>query len=196
MVAPVFESHSASSGSHSLAIGSLVVHVVALSFWVGGLIAITVLSATDRAVALPRFSALALWSAIAVVASGSANAWARLNFQEAWSSNYARLVILKAVLAAVLIYFGYLNRKHLSGRWKINLPALGRLLFAEVVIMLLAVLVGSRLSSMQPPSRTENSVLDPGLAIAGVSTPQPPNLWRLISLYDPDALIDHGGSRN
>jgi len=189
IVAPVFESHSASSGSHSLAIGSLVVHVVALSFWVGGLIAITFLSSSDRAVALPRFSALALWSAIAVVASGTANAWARLNFQDAWSSNYARLVILKIILSAVLIYFGYLNRKHLSGRWQIKLSALSRLLIAEVIIMLLAVLVGSRLSSMQPPSRSESGVLDPGLAIAGVSTPQPPNLWRLISLYDPDALM-------
>jgi putative copper resistance protein D len=116
VIAPIFASHSASSGSHALAIGSLIVHVVALTFWVGGLIAITVLSAEDRAVALPRFSALALWSVIAVVASGSANAWARLNFQSAWGSNYARLVILKIIITAVLIYFGYLNRKQLSGK--------------------------------------------------------------------------------
>ncbi|MEY4037177.1 MAG: hypothetical protein RL201_558, partial [Actinomycetota bacterium] len=75
LVAPVFESHSASSGSHALAIGSLVVHVVAISFWVGGLAAITFLSAAERAVALPRFSALALWAAIAVAISGTANAW-------------------------------------------------------------------------------------------------------------------------
>jgi putative copper resistance protein D len=189
MVAPVFESHSASSGSHSLAIGSLVVHVVALSFWVGGLIAITVLSPANRAVALPRFSALALWSVIAVVASGTANAWARLNFQSAWDSNYARLVILKITITVILIYFGYLNRRHLSGRLKISISALSRLIFAEAVIMLIAVLAGSRLSSMQPPLRSENEVLNPGLAIAGVSTPQPPNLWRLISLYDPDALM-------
>ncbi len=189
MIAPVFESHASSSGSHSLAIGSLVVHVVALSFWVGGLIAITVLSAADRAIALPRFSALALWSVIAVVASGSANAWARLNFQDAWSSNYARLVILKVVLAAILIYFGYLNRKHLSGKWQINLSALSRLLVAELVIMLLAVLAGSRLSSMQPPARADSGVIDNGIVIAGMSTPEAPNLWRLISLYDPDALM-------
>ena len=189
MVAPVFESHAASSGSHSLAIGSLVVHVVALSFWVGGLIAITALSANDRATALPRFSALALWSVIAVVASGSANAWARLNFQDAWSSNYARLVILKVVLAAILIYFGYLNRKHLSGKWQINLSVLSRLLSAELVIMLLAVLVGSRLSSIHPPERADSGVIDNGILIAGMSTPEAPNLWRLISLYDPDALM-------
>ena len=38
LVSPVFQSHSASSGSHSLAIGSLVIHVVALSIWVGGIL--------------------------------------------------------------------------------------------------------------------------------------------------------------
>ena len=189
VIAPIFASHSASSGSHALAIGSLIVHVVALTFWVGGLIAITVLSAADRAIALPRFSALALWSVIAVVLSGSANAWARLNFQSAWDSNYARLVILKVVITAVLIYLGYLNRKHLSGNWQITLKNLSRLLIVEVSIMLVAVLIGSRLSNMQPPLRAESNVLDPGLAIAGIATPPPPNLWRLISLYDPDALM-------
>jgi putative copper resistance protein D len=189
VIAPIFASHSASSGSHSLAIGSLIVHVVALTFWVGGLIAITVLSATDRAIALPRFSALSLWAVIAVVVSGSANAWARLNFQSAWSSNYARLVILKVLLTAGLIYLGYLNRKHLSGKWQISLKNLTRLLLIEATIMLITVLIGSRLSNLQPPSRGESAILDPGLAIAGITTPASPNIWRVLSLYDPDALM-------
>ena len=189
VIAPIFASHSASSGSHSLAIGSLIVHVVALTFWVGGLIAITVLSATDRAIALPRFSSLSLWAVIAVVLSGSTNAWARLNFQSAWSSNYARIVILKVLLTAGLIYLGYLNRKHLSGKWQISLKNLTRLLIIEVTIMLVTVLIGSRLSNLQPPSRGESAILDPGLAIAGITTPAAPNIWRVLSLYDPDALM-------
>ena len=189
VIAPIFASHSASSGSHSLAIGSLIVHVVALTFWVGGLIAITVLSATDRAIALPRFSSLSLWAVIAVVVSGSTNAWARLNFQSAWSSNYARIVILKVLLTAGLIYLGYLNRKHLSGKWQISLKNLTRLLIIEVTIMLVTVLIGSRLSNLQPPSRGESAILDPGLAIAGITTPAAPNIWRVLSLYDPDALM-------
>lgn len=189
VIAPIFASHSASSGSHALAVGSLIVHVVALTFWVGGLVAITVLSATDRAIALPRFSALSLWAVIAVVISGSANAWARLNFQSAWNSDYARIVILKVLLTSVLIYLGYLNRRHLSGKWQISLKNLTRLLFIEVSIMLVTILAGARLSNMQPPLRSESSILDPGLAIAGIPTPAAPNLWRVISLYDPDALM-------
>lgn len=189
IIAPVFESHSASSGSHALAIGSLVVHVVAISLWVGGLVAITFLKAEDRAIALPRFSALALWAAIAVSASGTANAWARLNFQSAWSSDYARLVLLKILLTAVLIFFGYLNRRQLKGSLKLNGKQLSRLISVEVLIMAVTTFVGSKLSTMQPPLRAETSVLDPGLAVAGIATPPPPNLWRLISLYDPDALM-------
>jgi putative copper resistance protein D len=189
IIAPVFESHSASSGSHALAIGSLVVHVVAISLWVGGLVAIIFLRAQDRAMALPRFSALALWAAIAVSASGTANAWARLNFQSAWSSEYARLVLLKILLTAVLIFFGYLNRRQLKGSLKLDGKQLGRLLSVEVLIMAVTTFVGSKLSTMQPPLRAESSVLDPGLAVAGIATPPPPNLWRLASLYDPDALM-------
>ena len=189
IIAPVFESHSASSGSHALAIGSLVVHVVAISLWVGGLVAITFLNSVDRAIVLPRFSALALWAAIAVAASGSANAWARLNFQSAWSSDYARLVLLKILLTALLIFFGYVNRRQLSGALKLDGKKLTRLLSAEVLIMALTTLVGSKLSTMQPPQLTENLQFDPGLAVAGIATPPPPNLWRLISLYDPDALM-------
>jgi len=189
IIAPVFESHSASSGSHALAIGSLVVHVVAISLWVGGLVAITFLRAEDRAIALPRFSALALWAAIAVSASGSANAWSRLNFQSAWSSDYARMVLLKILLTVALIFFGYLNRRQLKGSLKLDGKQLGRLLSVEVLIMAVTTFVGSKLSTMQPPLRAESSVLDPGLAVAGIATPPPPNLWRLISLYDPDALM-------
>ena len=189
IIAPVFESHSASSGSHALAIGSLVVHVVAISLWVGGLVAITFLRAEDRAIALPRFSALALWAAIAVSASGTANAWSRLNFQSAWSSDYARMVLLKIVLTVALIFLGYLNRRQLKGSLNLDGKQLGRLLSVEVLIMAVTTFVGSKLSTMQPPLRAESSVLDPGLAVAGIATPPPPNLWRLISLYDPDALM-------
>lgn len=189
LVAPIFESHSASSGSHALAIGSLVVHVVAISFWVGGLFAVAFLNPTERAIALPRFSALALWAAIAVSVSGTANAWARLNFRDAWSSDYAGLVIMKAIFTVVLIGFGYLNRRYLRGARALGALQLTRLLSVELLIMGLTTFAGSKLSAMQPPLRAESSVLDPGQIVAGIATPPAPNLWRLISLYDPDALM-------
>jgi putative copper resistance protein D len=60
IVAPVFQSHGSSSGRHGLAIGALVIHVIALSFWVGGLFGLTQLNKEQKLIALPRFSELAL----------------------------------------------------------------------------------------------------------------------------------------
>jgi putative copper resistance protein D len=61
-----------------MAVGSLAIHVIALALWVGGVFALAFLAPDSRAAAVPRFSVLALWAAIAVVVSGSANATSAL----------------------------------------------------------------------------------------------------------------------
>ena len=189
IIAPVFQSHSASSGSHALAIGSLAIHVIALAFWVGGIIAISLLDKEDRSVALPRFSVLALWAAIATVISGSANAWTRMNFAAAWETGYAKVLITKILLTAILLYFGYENRKNLARKSLIDFKALTQLIFAEVVVMITAIVLGSWLSSHQSPEPTVQPAFDAAVSIAGVKNPGPPNLWKLLTIYDPDAFI-------
>ena len=188
LVAPIFQSHSAAGGSHSLAIGSLLIHVVSLSLWVGGIFAIAFLSDSDRKDALPRFSALALWAAIAVVISGVANAWARLDFASAWSSRYAQIVIAKAILTCVLIFFGFRNRKSLRAKSDSGWRFLTRLILIEATLMSLVLVLGSWLSNTTPPSGKEIPY-SPALAIVGYATPDSPNLARLLMLYNADALI-------
>jgi len=188
LVAPVFQSHSAASGSHSLAIGSLVVHVVALSLWVGGVFALVLLKDVDRKVALPRFSQLALWAAIAVVASGLINAWTRLNFASAWSSSYARIVIAKSLLTFILLAIGYRNRKSLAKSDKTGWNLLSRVILVEALIMGAVVALGSWLSGTRPPVGEEQP-FSAALAIVGYPTPEAPNLMRVLTLYNPDALI-------
>ena len=188
LVAPVFQSHSAASGSHSLAIGSLVVHVVALSLWVGGVFALVLLKDVDRTVALPRFSQLALWAAIAVVASGLINAWTRLNFASAWSSSYARIVIAKSLLTFILLAIGYRNRKSLAKSDKTGWNLLSRVILVEALIMGAVVALGSWLSGTRPPVGEEEP-FSAALSIVGYPTPEAPNLMRVLTLYNPDALI-------
>jgi len=188
LIAPVFQSHSASSGSHSLAIGSLVVHVIALALWVGGVIAVLLISPVEKDVALSRFSHLALWAAIAVVATGVANAWARLNFSEAWDSKYAAIVIAKTILTSVLIIIGYINRKHLKNSKTSHNRFLIRLIAGEAFVMISALILGSWLSNTQPPAR-EELVLDPAVSIVGFPAPAAPTLTRILTAYDPDALM-------
>ena len=188
LVAPVFQSHSAASGSHSLAIGSLVVHVIALSLWVGGVFALVLLGDADRKVALPRFSQLALWAAIAVVASGLINAWTRLNFASAWSSSYARIVIAKSLLTLILLAIGYRNRKSLAKSDKTGWNLLSRLILVEALIMGAVVALGSWLSGTRPPVGEEEP-FTAALSTVGYPTPEAPNLMRVLTLYNPDALI-------
>ncbi len=189
LVAPIFQSHSASSGSHALAIGSLVIHVVALSFWIGGVITLAVLDPDDRPIAVPRYSELALWSAIAVVISGTVNAWARLDFKEAWGSAYSLVVLGKVALTVVLIAFGYLHRKNLSQRNSIDWKGFARLIFAESLVMVATVAMGAWLSSNQAPLRPERPKFDPALAVAGISSPPAPTWSRIFFSYEPDALM-------
>ena len=189
IVIPVFQSHSASSGSHSMAIGSLAIHVIALSLWVGGVFAIAFLTPAARASAVPRFSVLALWAAIAVVLSGSINAFIRLNFKDAWNSSYSYLVIVKVLLTAGLIVIGYLHRRNLKKLTEIKGFKFIQLILAEVVIMTATLAIGSILSSSQPPTRDSGTTVDHAISIVGAKMPQPPTLPRILFGYEPDALM-------
>jgi putative copper resistance protein D len=189
VAAPVFQSHSASSGSHALAIGSLFIHVIALSFWVGGVIAIALLNKDDRKVSLPRFSHIALWAAIAVVISGVLNASVRLNFAAAWTTNYAYLIIIKVAVTFVLLFIGYKHRNYLAAKPSVNWGAMTRLISVEAAIMAFVTLLGSWLSSNQPPVRGGEQEFNAALAITGLNMPEAPTFSRILFGYDPDVLM-------
>ena len=184
ITAPVFQSHGSTSGYHGLAIGALVVHVIALSFWVGGLFGLTQLSKPNKLIALPRFSEIALWSAIAVVLTGAATAWTRLDSIQAWQSKYGAVTLLKIFLAITLIGFGALHR-----RWiiKSDYPSVFRLVTAEILIMISTIFVGSWLSTINPPER--EIISSPGLLITGIEMPEPPTFSRVLLAYDADGLM-------
>lgn len=188
LVAPIFQSHSAASGSHALAIGSLVTHVIALTLWVGGLFGIIAIPREERVTALYRFSQLALWAAIAVVASGVVTAWTRLNDKSAWGTQYSYVVIAKVLLTAVLLAMGYANRKALESRDELRLQELTRLVGVEAMVMAAVVFMGSWLSQIQPPIG-DTSELTAAQIIVGQETPPPPSFINLLKLYNPDALM-------
>ena len=184
ITAPIFQSHGTSSSHHGLAIGALVIHVIALSFWVGGLFGLTQLSKAQKLIALPRFSELALWSAITVVITGAATAWTRLDSISSWQSKYGAITILKIFLALTLIGFGALHR-----RWiiKSDFPSIFRLISGEIVIMFVTVFVGSWLSTVAPPTREVKS--SQALLITGIQMPPAPTFSNVLLAYDADGLM-------
>ena len=184
ITSPVFQSHGSSSGRHGLAIGALVIHVIALSFWVGGLFGLTQLSKQQKLIALPRFSEIALWSAITVAISGAATAWTRLDSLQAWQSKYGVITLVKISLTFTLIGFGALHR-----RWiiKSDYPSVFRLITAEIGIMFATVFVGSWLSTVNPPEREITST--PALLVTGIEMPAPPTFSKVLLGYEADGLM-------
>ena len=178
IAAPALESHSVSGGSHALATGSMLLHVIGLSLWVGGLFALTFIPIDDRKIAIERFSVMALWAAIVVVLSGVVNAWARLNFKDAWDTTYARVIILKALFAALLIFIGYLHKKNLALKSEINWAILTRLIGYEVTLMAEITAIGIWLSVSASPDR----IVDPVI-------PAEPTITRILFAYEPDLFF-------
>jgi putative copper export protein len=95
------------------------VHVVASSLWVGGLLSLAILGNRRVAGWAPeqfgtiarRFSRLAGWSLLAVVLSGSYNAWAQVAAPSGmWTTAYGRVLSIKLFIVLVLIWLGAVSR--------------------------------------------------------------------------------------
>lgn len=115
LLPPAFTGHSAGSANHDIATSSLVVHVLAASIWVGGLVGVLLYlrrSSGLLAVAVPRYSALALACFAAVAFSGVVNVWTRLAApSQLWATSYGALVLGKVALLVVLGWFGWWHRR-------------------------------------------------------------------------------------
>jgi len=190
LIIPIFHSHASSAGNHGLAIGALIFHVLFVSLWVGGVIGLIAIAPHERERSVTRFSSLALWCAIIVGASGVISAWTRLNFLSAWNSLFGVLVGVKIALFVVLVFIGSKHRKYIRNKLT-GSQQLFRLLVNESLIMIETVCIGGLLSTTAPPISQAGLKLesDQVLSITGISMPDAPNLWRVLSAYVPDATI-------
>lgn len=177
-----FTGHAAGSTAHDLASDSLMLHVLAASVWVGGLVAVLGLGVRrdpGLAVAVPRFSRLALacWAVVAI--TGVVNALVRIPIGTLLGSAYGALVIAKAAALLVLGGLGYLHRRSTVAAAARGEPrALLRMGGVEVLLMLATVGLAVVLGRTAPPdtgagipSRVETAI---GYDLAG-----PPTFLRL-----------------
>ncbi|MGB9377562.1 MAG: CopD family protein, partial [Mycobacteriales bacterium] len=191
LVPPLLTGHAASAGSHELAIASLVVHVVCVALWVGGLLALAwaALAGTEGLRhAVPRFSTLAAWCFTIIGVSGVVNAAVRLGaFAPLITSSYGALVLAKATALVVLGGFGYWHRARTvrqlaageessSGRRAAALAFLS-VAAAELVVMAATVALAVGLSRSPTPSAGGESA-SAAADILGFPLPGPPTAAR------------------
>ena len=179
LIVPVFQSHSSSLGSHGLAIGSLVIHVIALSFWIGGVISLLLMSEKTRVLALSRVSAISLWASSFVFVSGALNAWTRLRFSDAWMSSYGALICLKVIFTLAVLIIASRLRKGIS---------VNRLLPLEVVTLILIMSIGAVLNRFTPVEDAPGS-FDKVRELVGISLPPEPTVSRVFFEYEANGLI-------
>ena len=115
LLPPAFTGHAATAGDHDLAASSLVIHIVSVTLWVGGLLALVWYAWVDGrfiSLAVRRFSPVALICYIAIGVSGVVNAVIRVNsLSELWSTGYGRILLAKTAAFVVLGCFGWWHRR-------------------------------------------------------------------------------------
>ena len=188
VVPPLLTSHSGTSSDHTIATSALMVHVLGVCLWSGGLAALVLLGTSDRrplAIAVSRFSPLALWAAVAVAVSGFGSAWLRIaSLSELVTTSYGRLVLLKIALLSVVSALGWWHRRTTVPRLREE-PT--RLLFlrvaaVEVLVMAATVGVAVALSRTPPPVSGEASLesLSPARLLLGFDLPPAPDVVGLL----------------
>ena len=174
-LAPAFLGHGGLTGGHAVATISLAIHLVAISIWLGGLVALVCLLVSTPNAAesvLPRFSTVALIAAIVAAESGLLNSSIRLEqpalFLTTW---YGALVIGKVILIGWLAYFGIRQRRkvipQLDAQGAISTTGLVRYATSEFLIMGLAVGVAVSMSRIGPLA-TPNALGAPNLLTVAV----------------------------
>jgi putative copper resistance protein D len=184
--------HSAAGGSHDLASDSLMLHVVAASLWIGGLVGLLALAGSGKAqlaTAVPRFSRLALVCWIVMAVSGVINAWVRVPLAALFGTGYGALLLAKTTSLLVLGGIGYLQRSRAVPAAAEGRPGgLLRLGVVEVLLMLgtigLAVALGR--TAPPPPPGVRPSVTE---VVIGYNLNGPPTLSRLLFDWRFDLIL-------
>lgn len=194
--------HAAGSDDHEAAVDSLLVHLLAVTVWVGGLLALLLMwgrLGKGTAAVVRRYSAVALWCFCAVAVSGVFNAAIRVGSVGGLASRYGALVLLKAVLLVALGGFGAVHRRRVIDRLE-GAAAPGRALFArlagvESLVMGAAIALGVALSRSAPPVPEVRGAVDAAYSLTGYRAPGAPDaatwltLWRVEWLLSAVAVL-------
>lgn len=197
LIPPVLTGHSASAGSHDLAIVSMVVHVLAAVVWIGGVIALwwhLADAPRSRSRAVRRFSAIATAALGLTAVSGLISAFVRVDgVGGLFGSAYGAGALAKtaALILLGIVAFG-LRSRLAHGLAGPDTPdgapvrTFLRLTGAELAVMSVAVGLGVALSRTPPPAGDEYA--SGAEALLGGPLPPAPSLERLIWNFNPSGV--------
>jgi cytochrome c oxidase assembly factor CtaG/putative copper export protein len=190
---PLAESgHASSDIGHALAVNSMLMHLVGISVWVGGLFALFAVFFGDKErgqVLASGYSTLALFAFILVAVSGITAGYIRLYQPSDLFSQYGLLMLLKLIALVTLGVFGALHRTKLVSKIGQKPSSFWKLAGLELSIMGIAMGLGTALARTAPPVDPKEFV-PPTAAQLLTGDPLPPELtpasW--FTVWDFDVL--------
>ncbi|WP_238329929.1 cytochrome c oxidase assembly protein, partial [Kytococcus schroeteri] len=192
-----FTGHSGGSLDHDAAVNGYGGHLIGVAVWVGGLLGLALLWSglgQDRAVAVRRYSVVALCAFVVTGLSGVLNASLRVGWGDLLTTAYGQLLLAKVGLLVVLGVFGAVMRRQVVARLEQAERGAGatevgegpaaeragglfaRLATLELLVMAVAAGLGSALARTPTPvpELTGEAIGDPAVALTGY--PRPPAL--------------------
>lgn len=202
-VAMAYGGHGANGRYWALGLIDTVVHLGAMTIWIGGLLllafALRPAAQSDRAAISRRFSSLAFSSVVVLAASGVVEGWRQVGtFDSLTSTTYGHLLLVKTGLVVLVLAVAFFSRRFVKSG---TTDRLGRAIRGEIVVAAAVLVVTALLVNAAPAigqqakpfaatlfagSRTATVDIDP--AKAGAS-----NVMH-IYLFDPNSTLKPAGS--
>lgn len=189
--------HASGDSNHEVATSTMVVHLLAVGIWLGGLAVLQLLPATSRddAAVVRGYSHLALITWIALGVSGVWALGVRMNgLGDLVTSPYVQIAAAKAVLLLALGAMGVLQRRQIATGLSRTAPGEGlppvavyrRLALMELALLGLAVSLAAAMSSSPPPAEAVPPPPGPAAVLSGYALPPAPDLAAVLTQWRPD----------
>jgi len=187
--------HASSGDYHHSAVVSLLFHLIGMSVWIGGLVAVAWYASVKGRHLVPvvrMYSLAALGCFLLVGLSGLFNGLVRIfDIADLFTTGYGQLMLVKVVVYAALCWFGWQHRER-------TIPSLEagerhsflRLATGEMVVIGTAVAVGVALGRTPPPPEESGTSLV--RTLIGTPPPGPIDAAGLFGTFYPDSLFGIG----
>ncbi|WP_299023031.1 cytochrome c oxidase assembly protein [uncultured Dietzia sp.] len=189
--------HASGNTAHDIATNSLIIHLLAAAFYIGGLVAViahTMRGGSRVALALRRYSVVATVAIVALGFTGVINALVRLHPGDLLSSTYGLLVVSKALALCLLTLFGVAVRRRIIAKIEstnANAPVdrgtLLRIVLVEAVVM--AGTLGLSVSLGRTPPPAPLYIPTRQEALLGFELPGPFSFGTVFGLWRFDLVL-------
>ena len=192
--------HSSAAADHHVAVSAMWLHLMGVTVWVGGLVALCLISralAHHQRAVVGRYSVIALWCYVLIGLSGVISSVVRLDQPGDLTGRYGSLLLVKISLFVVLGLAGWWHRRRTIAEMSRTEPAPGgafwRLAGGEVLVMGAVTGVAAALAVTPTPVPDSLTYMpSPAEELSGSPVPPPPQVSTWLQYVDPDPVLAVG----